>query len=286
MSAVSRFRHSFAGKLARFAIHRLYQLRHADNKPVTYRLPGNVEIELYPEGEIAEFLDFKSLFEQTELSLVARYLTPGMKMIDVGANIGLYSIFGQKLVGETGTVWSFEPSLETFQRLERNLALNHCGQVKSFRIALSDREDASLLLKNDKGFGDAYRYLVADTDGTASQGLAAEPVRVTTLDQWTHANHVAAVDFLKIDVEGGEYRMLLGARCLLQSSPDLVILFESDPEWCERAACRQQDSFEILKSLGFRLHAWNRRSKQWSTDERLLLKGGMIWACANPRRLP
>jgi FkbM family methyltransferase len=61
-----------------------------------------------------------------------------MKVVDAGANIGPYSILAAKLVGPTGTVWSFEPAPETFARLERNLSSNGCDHVQRFRLALSD----------------------------------------------------------------------------------------------------------------------------------------------------
>ena len=89
MSAASRIRHSFVGRCARQALHVLYRLEHRGDAPVRYRLPGGVSIDLYPEGEIAEFLAFQRLFEQTELALVSAFLKPGMKVVDVGANIPL-----------------------------------------------------------------------------------------------------------------------------------------------------------------------------------------------------
>ncbi|MDQ2713101.1 MAG: FkbM family methyltransferase [Acidobacteriota bacterium] len=285
MSTASRIRHSFAGKLARQMIHGLYHVKHPNGKPVKYQLPGEIKIELYPEGEIAEFLAFPQIFEQAELASVYAYLKPGMKVVDVGANIGLYSIFAQKVVGETGSVWAFEPSLETFQRLERNLALNECHQVKALRMGLGNKSNATLQLKSDHGFGDAYRYL-AEPDNSSDSPLEGERVLVTTLDEWAQANDIGPIDFLKIDIEGGEYKMLLGSQWLLRSSPHLVVLFESDPQWCERAACSQQDSFRILESLGFHLYAWNKRSKQWVTDEAALLNAGMVWASAAQSTLP
>ncbi len=220
MSLTSRIRHSFIGKGVRLGIHLLYHTRHPGRDPVTYRLPGEIVLRLYPEGEIAEFLAFPWLFENTEFSLVAAFLKPSMRVIDVGANIGLYSILARRLVGDSGQVFAFEPSSETGARLERNLALNDCGSVHVFRIGLSDVANASLRLTSDAGYGDAYRYLRASshTAPPADSGRD-EIVPVTTLDCWAEKTGVDNVDFLKVDIEGGEYRMFLGARKFPRRQP-------------------------------------------------------------------
>jgi hypothetical protein len=86
MSAVSRIRHSFAGRWVRKMLHAFYSLKHGDGRPVRYGLAAGIDIQLYPEGEIAEFLSVQRFFEKTELALTAAYLKPGMKVVDVGAN--------------------------------------------------------------------------------------------------------------------------------------------------------------------------------------------------------
>ena len=111
-------------------------------------------------------------------------------------------------------------------RLERNLALNGCDGVRICRLALGDRPDTLLPLASDRGFGDAYRYLRPDTGSNGNQQRRGGPV--TTLDAWAAANGVAGFDFLKVDIEGGEYRMFLGAREFLASNPNVIIMFERE----------------------------------------------------------
>lgn len=286
MSATSRIRHSIAGRWIRRSIHTVFRLRHPGSDPLNYRLPGKVDIRLYPHGEVAEWLAFPRLFEATELALVSAALKAGMKVVDAGANIGLYSILAAKLVGPTGTVWSFEPAPETFARLERNLSLNECDRVQSFRLALSDVPDILLPLRSDRGFGDAYRYLAHDSAAPNPDDPGAALVSVTTLDQWATRSGAHDVDFLKIDVEGGEYRLLLGAREFLKSNPRVTVLFECEADWCDRSGCRQEDAMDLLESLGFGLFAWETRSGKWVSDRPSLLSAGMLWACRDPRKLP
>jgi FkbM family methyltransferase len=286
MSTASKVRHSFVGKTARQMIHILYRLRHSDKRPVNYQLPTGISIDLYPEGEIAEFLEVQRSFERTELALVGAYLKPGMNVVDVGANIGLYSIFCAKLAGQAGTTWAFEPSGESFARLQKNLALNQCTRVRPVQIALGDQTNAVLTLKSDPGFGDAYRYLAVYPEGGGKNGEGVESVEVTTLDAWAERNGLAQLDFLKVDVEGGEYKVFLGAKEIMRASPNLAILFESDPGWCERSGCSQQDTFSLLRSIGLGLYAWDGKSRKWMTSDDALLQSDMVWACFDQRRLP
>ena len=278
-------RHSPVGWVARKAIKLIYRTLHSTTAPVSYHLPGAADIRLYPEGEVAEFLSFPRLFERYELQLVAKSLKPGMRMVDVGANIGLYSILGSSRVGDTGRVWAFEPSRESYNRLVRNLQLNDCSCVQPIQVALGDAPDRFSTLTCDAGYGDAYRYLlpVSEHGAGASSG---EVVRATTLDACASEYGIKQIDLIKIDVEGGEYRVLLGARETLSANHNVRVVFESEPDWCERAGCRQQDAFELLRGAGFELYAWDTLRNTWTSDERELLRAGMVWASRSGAPIP
>lgn len=278
-------RHSPVGWVARKAIKLAYRTLHSTSAPVSYHLPGSVDIRLYPEGEVAEFLSFPRLFERHELQLVATFLKPGMKMVDVGANIGLYSILGNSRVGDAGQVWAFEPSRESYNRLVRNLQLNNCSCVQPIQLALGDAPDRLSTIACDAGYGDAYRYLLPETEqGAGASG--GEMVRATTLDACAAEYGIKEIDLIKIDVEGGEYRVLLGARETLSANQNVRVVFESEPDWCERAGCRQQDVFELLRGEGFQLYAWDTARGVWICDELELLRAGMVWASRSGEPIP
>lgn len=283
MSTASRLRHSVVGKWVRKFLHLAFKIRHRSGRPVRYRLTAQVDINLYPEGEVAEFLVLQQFFERSQIALTAAYLKPGMKVIDVGANIGVYSILAQQCVGETGFIWAFEPSTESFQRLLKNIDLNGCSRIQPVPMALNDRSDTHVALRSDPGFGDAYRYVVPEKAATRSGG---EIVSATTLDVYARRNGVARADYIKVDVEGFESKVFAGARELLASSRDVVIMFESEADWCERAGCRQEDAFEILRKFDFRLYVWDPRSRKWKSDDHSLFKSSTVWAARDMRSLP
>jgi len=282
MPTASRIRHSVIGWGVRKVLHACYAFQHRNGQPVSYRLPGDVDIQLLPEGEIAEFLAVQRFFEKAEMALAAAYLRPGMKVIDVGANVGVYSILAERRVGKDGVVWAFEPSSESYQRLLKNLSLNHCGRVRPAQMALSDRP-GTLALQSDPGFGDAYRYL---RTSEVANGDGAEVVPVMSFDLYASQHGITHADYMKVDVEGGEYRVFAGAREFLASSPDLVVMFESEPEWCERAGCRQEDTFELFRQLGFGLFAWDSRKRKWNADEVSVFHAPTVWASRDREALP
>jgi hypothetical protein len=80
-------------------------------------IPGDIRVKLRPRGDVAEFLFYAPFFEREQLRLVRALLRPRMRVLDVGANSGLYSIFANRFVGDEGHVWALEPSAETFSLL-------------------------------------------------------------------------------------------------------------------------------------------------------------------------
>jgi hypothetical protein len=108
---------------------------------------------------------------------------------------------------------------------------------------------------------------------------------VSTLDDFAAANKINEIDFLKIDVEGGEYCLLKGSQRLLSQSPNVIVMVEIEEDWSRRYGFKPEDAFALLKSLGFELYSWSSRQQRWSTNESELSKSRTVWATKNPRSL-
>ncbi|MEZ5690538.1 MAG: FkbM family methyltransferase [Rickettsiales bacterium] len=285
MSLSSKIRHSFIGWCIRKIIHVSYNIRYKKGEPVTYQLPHGVTMNLWPKGEIAEFLWLGWLFEKTELTLVGDLIKPNMNIIDVGANIGLYSIYAAKLTNNQTNIWSFEPSRKTASLLTQNITLNECEDVINiYEVALSNKESSSLLA-SDSGYGDAYSYLLS-SDKKDTKHEHSETVEVTTLDSWISRNNINKIDFLKVDIEGGEYLFFQGAEKTLKTNNNIVIMFENEDDWCKRLGHSQEDSILFLKSLGFGIYTWDKKNKKWSELDSDILRSNILWACRNYNLLP
>lgn len=147
-----------------------------------------------------------------ELRFVRAWLRPGMAVVDVGANFGQYTLPCAHLVGPTGRVWSFEPAGLPLACLRQSLESNALTAVTLSEKALSDHAgQARLAIESNPEFC----RLTED-------GPAGEMVPVSTLDlELAAADH--PIDFLKLDAEGGELRILAGGAAFFAAHDPLVM---------------------------------------------------------------
>ena len=151
---------------------------------------------------------------ESEMEFVRRLLLPGMHVIDVGANYGAYALTAAACVGEHGRVTAFEPASATAAYLDRSIAENAFTNVRIVRCALSDRN------------GEATLSLCENAELNTLQGTAdtaGEVVCLRTLDDCRGEFDAASIDFLKLDAEGEEARVIRGGRTLLETTSPLVM---------------------------------------------------------------
>jgi FkbM family methyltransferase len=200
---------------------------------LTHRRPirvvtGDLTVLLHPAGQIAEIL-WVSDFEAGERELIARLTRPGMRVLNIGANVGLYTVITSRLIGPTGEVHAFEPSTTTFARLESNLRLNGLSNVSANNIALSD-QTGQLILRSDPRDQslDGHRFVESVNKSGASPG--DEVISCDTLDNYFSrlkaAGSFRPVDFIIMDVEGAEWSVLKGGLSTLRASPDVLLVLE------------------------------------------------------------
>lgn len=162
-------------------------------------------------------------FETRELAFAGRFLRPGMTVLDIGANQGLYTLLAAQRVGSTGRVFAFEPSPRERRALRLNVMINFCMNVTVESSAIGDEEgDSDLFLVEGPETGCNSLRPPVIVDGTS------RPLRVsiTRLDRWVREHNIDRVDFIKLDVEGAELSVLKGATELLSRSPRPAILAE------------------------------------------------------------
>jgi FkbM family methyltransferase len=156
-------------------------------------------------------LEQERWFEK-EMDFLRRWLRPGMTVIDIGANLGVYSLPMARLVGQTGQVFAYEPGSETRALLERSRELNAAHNLEISAFALSDREREGRLV-----FGGSSELNALGDSG------AGETVRITSLDSEDAARGWPSPDFIKIDAEGEEERILAGGRNFFARHSPLVM---------------------------------------------------------------
>src|SRR5713226_6414705 len=142
---------------------------------------------------------------------LAKDVKPGGVFYDVGANVGFYSLLASKLIFP-GRVYAFEPMRENIPYLRSHLELNRVKNVELLEIAVSD----------ECGFA-SFTKEASRAMGHLEPGGSAS-VRTYTLDALIHENRTAPPDYIKMDIEGGEFRALVGAKdCFARFRPTLFL---------------------------------------------------------------
>ena len=187
-------------------------------------------------------------FEMAERKFVERFLQPGMTVLDVGAYSGLYTLTASVRVGRKGRVIAFEPSPYQRKRLRVHVWLNRCSNVRIEKAAIGSKEVEEVLF-SVRGRSAGYSGLRPPAVKASTQPI---PVRVTTLDSYLRQNSVGSVDFIKIDVEGGELDVFKGAVDLLRQQTRPVILCELEDVRTAAWGYKAKEAATFVESFGFR----------------------------------
>jgi FkbM family methyltransferase len=158
-----------------------------------------------------------------EMEFWRKWIKPGMTIIDVGANAGVYTFSAARAVGSTGRVLAVEPFSKCVRYLSETCRINNLDWVKVRAGAASDRNGTAKL---SLSAASELNELVSEEDGDKKASGNFEEVECFTLDSLVAKENVRQVDFLKIDAEGHELQVLRGSdRLLKEFSP--IILYEN-----------------------------------------------------------
>jgi FkbM family methyltransferase len=174
-------------------------------------------------------------YEPFETSLLTAEVQAGMKILDVGANIGYYTLLFSKLTGESGCVYAFEPEPQNFALLRENLSRNGRTNVVASNLAASDQTGEAFLYLSTENYGDHQVYASDD-------GRQKVLIIMTPLDDCL----TGPIELVKMDVQGFEAHVLNGMRSLIAANPRLTIFTEFWPEGLRRAG---SDAAEFLRQL-------------------------------------
>ena len=165
-------------------------------------------------------------FERAELNFVSHYLKPGDKAMDIGANVGIFSVVMGATIGNTGRVYAFEPMAANIVRLDKNIRKNALDNVQIFPVALGASDcQMNLRMATDP----AYPSL-REVQGGFGNG-ADVAIQVRTLDNVWEELGRPTIAFVKMDVEGSEMDVLCGAPNFLTTSrPTLLVEANSQDE--------------------------------------------------------
>lgn len=221
--------------------------KRAIKRPLSVTVFGNLRLRCYPNSEdSSRILYFNGRPDYHEMDFMRNYLRPGDKFIDVGANVGIYTLLAASLVGPTGSVDSFEPGPTAVARLRENVALNGLRQVHVHAAAVNATN--------------GFVAFVRSRD-TGNRMQTAKDIHWPTVE-------VASIrldDVLKdgpyalgkMDVEGAEPLAFVGAQRLLSEASPPVWQIELVDHFARRFGWTAADLVDWLRERDYHLATYD-----------------------------
>jgi FkbM family methyltransferase len=238
------------GRLVAWEIARL------SNRPLSMTYDGCYHVDLYPNEGASRLTYYFGVSEPELFEFYNSFLRPGMVVIDAGANIGLHTLSFAKRVGPTGFVYAFEPGRASFKRLRGLVDQNGLTNVSCFNCALGAAVGNAAFTENQ---GDTSRSFVTK----APVSVDGEYVPVRSLDEVFKDDRTKKVDFAKIDVEGFEEQVLLGATEALNKQSISVIQLELDNRSLARNSSSASNIVRLLAENGYQRAEWDREKMRF-----------------------
>jgi FkbM family methyltransferase len=222
----------------------VYSLK--DRKPAVVSLEG-FKLALHQHDTIiSESIRKNRVWAEAETKLFRELIKPGMVVVDVGANIGYFSLLASTLVTPTGRVHAFEPDPVNSALLRKNVRLNHASNIKVVESALSDNEDSISLFVDVNNKGD---HRIWQPEGESRRKIE---ITVTTLDKYLSETE-AAPSFLKMDVQGAEGKVLGGMKRTLEHPQLKYMITEFWPAALRKCGTEPEQVLRQITDAGFNI---------------------------------
>lgn len=191
---------------------------------------------------------FAHTWEPAETAIFNKYIKDGDTVVDAGAYIGYFTVLASELVGAKGTVYAFEPSPENAEVLNSNVVLNKCDNVRIIQKAVSDSVGVVKFYPNPVNASGSTMF-----DNYSTTRRRHDPtvrIDVTSLDAIIGDRKV---DFIKMDIEGGETKALKGMTQIIENNPNLKMIVEVFPIGLRNVGSSLEEFVESLQQY-FVLH--------------------------------
>lgn len=216
-----------------------------------FTLNNDVKINLYKDSVLSRLI--YDGFEKEETDYLTKTLKQGDIFVDIGTNIGLFSLLASKIVGDEGKVICYEPAPSTFGRLIENVKINNFNNIDTRNIGLSDKRDELTFYTSKNGY-DAWNSFAPSQDNKLESSIQ---VPVSTLDAELKDIDKLKIKLVKIDVEGWEKFVLFGGKDFFMNFNPIVMV-EFTEENTFNAGYPVHDIYNIMQDFGY---VWYRVNK-------------------------
>jgi len=194
-----------------------------------------------------------------DFKIIKNNVKDGDNVIDLGANIGYFTLILAKLVGPTGKVFAFEPDPRNLALLKKNVEYNNYKNVIIVPKAVSNVNDKCTLYTGQKTFGQNKIYKPKNTKTQKFIPIDSETVR---LDDFFKTNGLLdKISFIKMDVEGAEFLALSGMKEILKLNKNIKIFTEAEISYLEDAGSSYDQFIDLLTENDFTFSLADNRSE-------------------------
>ena len=215
--------------------------------------------------DVSKDVDHKFIlqeFENYNFELIQKIVKPGWKIIDIGANIGLYTLLFSRKVGKEGSVFAFEPSDEAYYRVLQNVRLNNSSNIELFKMGVADKTGVMDLNITDD---DAYNSLGSHP---MKEIVETKKINVTSINDFIKKKSIDHIDVIKTDTEGADYLVLKGASELLTRENGPIIFCEYNTFTKDGFDFALTSLVEYLKSCNYYIYKYeNSRLMDFDTNK-------------------
>jgi len=193
---------------------------------------------------ISESILRHGTWEPCETRLVVKLLQAETDFLDLGANIGWYTIIAAKVLSGRGNVHAFEPDPTNFSLLMKNISINSISNSTCNNVGASDHASGARLFLDTKNKGDHRLYDSVD-------GRDSLPVRTILIDAYDGIDRSRAL-IVKIDTQGSEVHILRGMKNLIDNHPkEIVLICEFWPFGLTKNGTSAAELIRLISDAGF-----------------------------------
>ncbi len=202
------------------------------------------KMHLLPIGHSVQ-LAMNGIYEPLETNYVKNEIKNGFNVLDIGANIGYYTLIFSKLVGPRGKVFAFEPEQKIYNILKKNVKINNYENVIIENLALSNKFGKTSLYISEAGGSTIFPL---DDDNREKREISK-----TSLDKYFENLQHIPISFIKMDAEGSEFAILQGMELLLKNNKKLKMLIEFNPKLIKQSGANPRDLLVFLIKQNFKI---------------------------------
>jgi len=224
--------------------------------------PKYYKIHMGPLRDIYLFMALRTglrmylgIYEKEQTSFMCKIIKKEDCCLDLGSHVGFFTMLFARLVGKDGKVFSFEPVKEGHNFQKKSVKKNRFSNIKLFNFALGDVvEDKKAYVFSDSGMARFDRSILG-----LEESQQTDIFQIRTLDSISEVTKLEKLDFMKIDIEGFEYRALLGGKNTIKKyKPNMLIEIHSRDNY--------EGIYSLLRELDYKLYDLENNKVDLKTD--------------------